>query len=543
MNETEFYSYVEAMIRRYMEQEPVSATFMGIHEYDHRLPDCSAAATGAQDEEMKAHLARLQEIDTRQFSKEGRIDYTLVTQVLKSVIREYEHVESHRRNPAFYLDRVMQGIFGLLIKDFAPLEERLQSILGRLKETPRVLGEARENLQPGRIPRVWAEVSLQQAGMGPGLFEGLLPATAAPFPALQEEMVAACRGASAAVQEFARYLEEEVIPAAAGEYAAGEEYFNTLLRENHMVDYDAEELLQTGWRLFAETGARMEDVAREIDPKMSVEQALAKIKEDCPTAESLLDEYRQVMKETRRYVIDYDIATIPPGETLRIIETPSYLRPIIPYAAYNPPGMFEKKLEGLFLVTPPDPEAGPVEQKEKLKGKPRAAMPVTALHEGYPGHHLQLVRAASEGTVARKMGSMLSTLFIEGWAFYCEELMEQLGYINTPEQRLGRLADQLWRAARIIIDVSLHCRGMGVQEAVDFLVEKCGLQPGDALAEVRRYTGSPTQPQSYLMGKLEILKIVEEYRRRYPRSSMREMHDTILSCGSLPPKLMRAQLF
>jgi uncharacterized protein (DUF885 family) len=120
--------------------------------------------------------------------------------------------------------------------------------------------------------------------------------------------------------------------------------------------------------------------------------------------------------------------------------------------------------------------------------------------------------------------------------------MEELGYIASPVQKLGRLSAQLWRAARIILDVSLHCREMTVDEGVDFLVEKAGLERSNALAEVRRYTNSPTQPQSYLMGKLEILKLVDAYKAANPHMSMKEMHDAILACGSLPPKLMRKRL-
>jgi uncharacterized protein (DUF885 family) len=142
----------------------------------------------------------------------------------------------------------------------------------------------------------------------------------------------------------------------------------------------------------------------------------------------------------------------------------------------------------------------------------------------------------------RKLATALSSLFIEGWAFYCEELMEQLGFFNDPVQPLARRKDQLWRAARIVIDVSLHTRGMTIDEAVALLVEKVGLEPGDALAEVHRYTQSPTQPMTYLMGKLEILKLVAAYKERHPEASMREMHDAILACGSLPPKLLAQRL-
>jgi uncharacterized protein (DUF885 family) len=218
------------------------------------------------------------------------------------------------------------------------------------------------------------------------------------------------------------------------------------------------------------------------------------------------------------------------------------MRGTIPYAAYMMPGPLEKMQQGVFLVTPVDPQSSKREQEEKLKGHYYGKLPVTALHEAYPGHHLQLVYANSVGSLPRKLGALLSSLFVEGWAFYCEELMEQLGYIDQPLQRLARLSDQLWRAARIILDVSLHTRRMNVEEGIDFLVEKAGLERSNAQAEVRRYTASPTQPMSYLIGKLEIVKLIDEYKKRHPQASLQEVHDAVLSCGSLPPRLMRERL-
>jgi uncharacterized protein (DUF885 family) len=286
----------------------------------------------------------------------------------------------------------------------------------------------------------------------------------------------------------------------------------------------------------------MEAVAREIDPDKSVTDLLEESKADHPAAEELLDAVRHEMDRIRNYVIEQEIATIPEGESLRVIETPEYLRPLIPFGAYWPPGILEEEQDGIFVVTPVDPNAPPEVQEEKLRGLNSAKLPILALHEAYPGHHLQLVYANLTETIPRRMGSFLATLFVEGWAFYCEELLEKTGYINQPFQRLGRLHDQLWRAARIILDASLHTKGMTLDEAVGFLVEEAQLEPGDALAEARRYTSSPTQPQSYLMGKLAIVDLVADYRQAHPAASLREVHDTILRQGSLPPRLMRRQL-
>ncbi|RME38710.1 MAG: DUF885 domain-containing protein, partial [Thermoflexia bacterium] len=359
---------------------------------------------------------------------------------------------------------------------------------------------------------------------------------------LQAPLQEAGQAAAQAIQEFAAYLENDVIPNARGNFAAGRDLFDEILRDEHMVDYNADRLLEIGWEQFHLTRRQMEEVARQIDPNRSVRDLIEEAKNNHPTVEGLLDAYREAMAAVRQYVIDHEIATIPEGEVLRVIETPPYLRPVIPYAAYMPPGILEEKQEGLFLVTPVDPNAPPEVQEQTLKGHNWAKIPITALHEAYPGHHLQLVWSNRQPTIPRRLGIMLATLFIEGWAFYCEELMEQLGYIAEPIQRLGRLADQLWRAARIILDVSLHTRGMSVEEAVDFLVRECQLEPANALAEVRRYTASPTQPQSYLMGKLAILDLVADYRRARPDASLREIHDAILGCGSFPPRLMRQRL-
>jgi uncharacterized protein (DUF885 family) len=541
--EETFYRKAEDWFSWLLELNPVYATEEGDHRWDDRFSDNTPDALEGQQREMKKALGEFEAIDTGGFNLDARIDHTLVVHLLKSIVRQYDKVQAHRRNPGYYLDQVMSGIFLLIVKDFAPLPERLQSALGRIREVPRVLNEGTENVVAEEVPRVWAEVALEQTTQAPALLAELLPSMASQYaPGLESDLKGAGQKAAEAVQSYQGFLERKVIPQASGDFAVGREVFDEVLREDHMVDYNADQLLETGERLFRETEEQMKAVARKIDPARPVAELLEEAKGDHPSAEELLKAYEAAMQAARQYVIDHQIVTIPEGETLRIIETPVYLRPILPYAAYMPPGILEERQEGHFLVTPVDPHAPAQAQEEKLKGHNRSKLPVTALHEAYPGHHLQLVWANAHKSIPRRMAGFLSSLFIEGWAFYCEELMEQLGYIAEPVQKLGRLTDQLWRAARIILDVSLHTRGMSVEEAVDFLVTKCRLERSNALAEVRRYTSTPTQPQTYLMGKLALLEIVDEYRKAHPNASLSQMHDAILSCGSLPPRLMRQRL-
>lgn len=539
-----FYELADAWLERLLELNPVAATQLGDHRWDDRLGDSSLAAIESQNNEMRAALANFEALDTASFRLAARIDHTLFVQILKSFIRRFDKVQGHLRNPSDYLEESLGGVFVLIIKEFAPLSERLKSALGRVMQIPNVLAEAQRNLVPESVPRVWAETAIEQAGQAVGLFAGLLPGLAAQVSAeLHQDLLVAGQEAARAVQTYVSFLETEVLPRARGDFAVGKPYFDELLHQEHMVDYDADDLLEIGWQQWRLTRTELEAVAREIDPQKTAKELLEEAKANHPPAEGVLQAYQESMEASKRFIVEHDIVTIPAGESLCIVDTPEYLRPIIPYAAYMQPGILEEEQRGIFVVTPVDPGAPAEAREQKLKGHNWAKLPVVALHEAYPGHHLQLVWANMQETIPRRLGSFLATLFIEGWAFYCEEMMEQMGFIATPIQRLGRLADQLWRAARIILDVSLHTKGMTIEEAVDFLVQEAQLEPDNALAEVRRYTQTPTQPQSYLMGKLQIVKLVDDFRRANPQLSLRQVHDAILGCGSLPPRLLREQLF
>ncbi len=541
--EAEFYASVERFFGQMLEEVPVAATQFGDHRFDHRLGDHSAAARARQEKLLREALAQLTDLDAAGWSLDARIDRTLILHLVKSFLRGFEKLRSHERSPGMYINECLGGVFLLLVRRFAPFRVRMRSVLGRLREVPRVLAQGKENIVPEEVPAVWAEVALEGAQRGLVLFKLVIPLLSLRTPLLFPKVLVASRRAAKALRDYSRFLERDVLPKARGEFAVGKELFEEILREDHMLDYTADGLLEQGWKLFNDTLAQMETVAAKAAPGKTAREILDEAKKNHPQRGELLSVYRREVARVRQFVIDRAIVTIPEGEKLQIRATPPSMRPVIPYAAYMMPGPLEKKQEGIFLVTPVDRWMPRKAQEEKLQGHNYAKIPVTALHEAYPGHHLQLVYANRHTkTLPRKLGSALSSLFVEGWAFYCEELMEELGYIREPVQKLARLKDQLWRAARIILDVSLHTGAMTPDQAIDFLVEKVGLERTNARAEVLRYTSSPTQPMSYLIGKLEILKVIEEYKRRNPKATMRETHDSILACGSLPPKLLAERL-
>lgn len=541
--EQRFYAAVDEFFHQILEEAPVAATQFGDHRFDHRLADHSPAARARQEGMVREALAEVEGYDPSAWSVDARIDRTLVRQFARSFLRDVERMRSHERSPGLYLNECLGGVFLLLMRNFAPLPVRMRAVLGRLQEVPRVLAQAKENLVPERVPKVWAEVAIEGAKRGMILFRAVVPLLSLRVPHLFPRLVRASRRAAGALRQYVAFLERELLPRAGGEFAVGEELFDEILREDHLLDSSAAEVLELGWQLFRETEAQLEALAAKIAPGKAARAILDEAKGHHPNAGELLAAYRKEIERARRFVLERGIVTIPEGERLRIEPTPPSMRPVIPYAAYMMPGPLEKDQEGIFLVTPVERWAPQRVKEEKLRGHNYAKIPITALHEAYPGHHLQLVYANRYATtLPRKLGSALSSLFVEGWAFYCEELMEELGYIREPVQKLARLKDQLWRAARIILDVSLHTGKMTIEEGIQFLVDKVGLEESNARAEVRRYTAHPTQPMSYLVGKLEILKVIEEYKRRNPLVTLRELHDAILACGSLPPKLLRERL-
>jgi uncharacterized protein (DUF885 family) len=278
-------------------------------------------------------------------------------------------------------------------------------------------------------------------------------------------------------------------------------------------------------------------VARDIDPTQSWGEIIDHARGDLPPEHALLEEYRAGVTEARQFVEDRRLVSIPRGEVLRVVETPAFMRPTIPYAAYMPAGGFEPHQEGLYYVTPVNQRLAPEERKQQLLGHNRFGMLLTNVHEGYPGHHLQLALASAVDSPVRKL--LWNTVFCEGWALYCEQLVLEEGMTTDLRHRLFQLKDQLWRACRVVIDVKLHTGGMTFDEAVGMLVNVAHLERPNAIGEVRRYTQSPTQPMSYLMGKHQILELRDREKQRLgSRFDLRVFHDRLLSYGTIPVALI-----
>lgn len=529
----------EEILDERWKESPVYATYMGIHNYDHLLANIGKDTRRFSRQKDKRYYQRLKEFEKDDtISKEQNIDLKLLLDryeigfYLEDILKPFE------RNPSIVLNIAMGALHIFMIRDFAPIPVKLENMLSRLRQIPQLVDEGKANLKFGEnIPSIWVDIAIEQIKDGIGLFNTVIPAYGKQFPIISTEIEKECQIVKDALINYKNFLIEEILPKAKGSYAVGKEVYNYLIHKKYQMPYNADELREIGEKIRKDTEKQLDSLAYKISPGKSWIEVIENLKVNFPPKEKIKDYYREEISRLRKFLIDNDIVDIPEGESLSIRDTPSFQRAIIPYAIYNPPAPFEDTQVGNFYITPINTKLPQDKQKEQLEGHNRYKAIITAIHEGYPGHHLQLVYANKVPSKIRRLS--MDTVFAEGWALYCEEMMQETGYISDPRVSIYQLKDQLWRACRVIIDVGIHTDNMKFDEAVDILVNVVRLGQINAISEVKRYTKMPTQPMCYTMGKLLIKRLKEDYQKKMgDKFNLKDFHNKLLSFGSLPVKII-----
>jgi len=530
----EFFDY-------FVKEFPTWATWMGIHKHDGKLTRYDEASVKARNRRVKAMLKKAGKFDLRKLEGDDRVDADYVTGHLKFWDMVERRFPAHKREPSMYVGDILFGLYVLIERDFAPKDKRGRSLLKRMRQVPGRLRDAMANLD--NPPKEFTESAILEARGALGFLkttvrEFISAVRGREYKKLGKELHAATDRAEKAFERFIGFLHEDLLPRSKGKFAFGKQMFNSALKHQHHVDVDADALLKIGRKYKREIKQELAAVARKISRTKPWERLVDELKQDHPSNARLVDFYAKEMKRARDFVRKNKLVSFPKREKLRVVETPDFAKPIIPYAAYLSPAPFEEKREGIFWVTKVAKGTPRAKAKEQLEGHPKAGIAVTALHEGYPGHHLQLSIASYHPDKMRHM--MRTSVFAEGWALYCEEMMWEQGFYREMRSRLLQLKDALWRACRVIVDVSLHTGKMTFDQAVRFLVKEAKLEEVNAIAEVRRYCQTPTQPMSYLLGKKLILELLEDYKERAgDKFRLRKFHNELLAHGTIPVKYVR----
>lgn len=522
-----FYDLVEARVRRLLRDHPPLATYLGIHTYDDRLGDGSRDAVEGELAAERAHLAAVEALDPAGLSPSVRFERDLELHNLRRSIFDLEVVRLwERRSTA--IDAVGDALFSVFARDFAPLRERLAALTARLAAVPRFLTEHRTRAQVPQV-RLWQQLEIDQAGDLPELVDEIVAAGRTTLPENEQAgLEKAAAEAKRAIAEYADWL-RGTLPGGTDAWALGRERYDALIELRAFDGLDADDILEIGTAQLAEQKAARAAAAREIDPEADEATVIDRVKRDHPpTFEAALEAYREAMLRARAHLIERDLVTVPPDERLTVMPTPTYLRRVIPFAAYFEPPKFDPQPSGIYVVTPAVDD-NPTALREHYY----ASISNTSIHEAYPGHHLQLSIAARHPSLTRLLTD--APEFVEGWGMYSEQLMREHGFDDGPAFRLTMHTDAIWRACRIILDIRMHRGELSVDEATAFLIAETGFEAPNARAEVLRYTYTPTYQLSYLLGKVLILNLrAEEARRLGDRFSLKAFHDGLLSAGSLP---------
>ena len=531
----QFYDLVETRFRRLLRENPVLATYAGVHTEDDRLGDGNRDSVLQEIADERAHLAAIEALDESGLSGDVRFERDLETHNVRRQLFDQEVRRLwERRSTA--MDTVGDALFLLFARDFAPLPERLASIIGRLEAVPQFLTDSRTRAAVPQV-RLWQRLEIDSASQLPGLFGEILNAARSELhpPALKrlESAITAARGA---IDDYQAWLRDS-LASGTDDWALGRERYDELVGLRAFDGLDADAILEIGWEQLARNKEGRAAAAREIDPSLPEAEVIDRIKSDHPkTFADALDAYRDAMFRARQHLIDHDIVTIPPGERISVIETPEYLRNVVPFAAYFDPPKFDTNPSGIYIVTPSvDASAGAMREHNY------SSISNTSVHEAYPGHHLQLTWASRHPSLTRLTTD--APEFVEGWGMYSEQMMREQGFDDAANFRLNVYTDAIWRACRIILDIRMHRGEIGADEATAWMVEQTNFEAPNARAEVNRYTYTPTYQLSYLLGKVLILQLrADEQRRLGDAFSLRQFHDRLMENASLPISFHRRLL-
>jgi uncharacterized protein (DUF885 family) len=530
-----FYDLVESRFRRLMRDNPVAATYYGIHDYDDQLGDGGRETLLAEIAADREHVAEIEAIDDAALSPTARFERDLELHNTRRSIFETDELRIWEQR-SLALDTVGDGLFLLFVRDHASLAERLGAITGRLEGVASYLDDARTRSDRPQV-RLWQRIEMESAGQLPLLFDEFVAAGRGVLgPSEQRRLERAASTAVAAVELYTSWL-EGTLANGVDATGVGRELHDRMVELRAFDGLDADAILALGHQKLAEEREARAAAAREIDPDSDVHEVVARVKADhAASFADALEGYRDAMRRARTHLIERSLVSIPDDERIEVIETPEYLRNVIPFAAYFSPAAFDAESKGIYVVTPSvHGDANAIREHN------RASISNTSIHEAYPGHHLQLDIARRHPSLTRLLAD--APEFVEGWGMYSELMMREQGFDDAPEFRVMLHTDAIWRACRIILDVRLHRGEIGVDEAVDFLAEQTRFERDNARSEVEWYTYRPTYPLSYLLGRTLLLELrASEQRRLGDEFSLRGFHDTLMHNGSLPISFHRRLL-
>jgi len=539
----------QEFLRGYFVANPIAATQIGVHDYDSLMDDVSPTATEMEVTRLRLFQQELSAIDAKSLTKQKSIDYRMLNENIDESLFQYMELKDYEWNPLLYTGTIGNAIASLIYQEFAPLEQRLTNAIARTRLVPKFIEQAKANLR--NSSKLHVETAIRQNKGNISIFQDELPnAAKTASPSIQSEIKDASAKAIAALTDFGTWLEKDLLPRATKDTRIGKELFNKKLTHGLKSGLTPEQVLQRAesekTRVQGEMYALAAPLYKEYygedaagkDNLAVIKKVLDKIVIDHPRKDALMNTIKKIIPDLQQFIIEKDLLTLDPTQPLVIRETPEYERGVS-VASLESPGPLEKNLKSFYNVMPIPDDWTPEQAESFLREYNNWSLQDLSMHEGVPGHYVQLYYSNRYPSVIRSIFS--SGAMVEGWAVYAERMMTDEGFAhNDPRMKLINRKWYIRVVINAIIDQKIHAGDMTEQQAMDLMTREGFQEEREASGKWRRANLTSAQLSTYFVGFQEIWDLREAYRQKMgDKFSLKEFHEKFLSFGSPSVKYIR----
>ncbi len=552
-----------AFFKAYLEEEfqhrPLDATRLGDHRFDDRLDDVSPQARAADLERWKRVYAELpKKIDVEKLSPDGKIDFDILRRDLERSVWLAENTHPFEEDPRTYNAYITDSVYSLLTQSTLPKETNVKNAVARMALIPKVIAVAKTTLHNPSEVATRTAISQNHGAVGfykTGFFE------LAGEAGRSDEARAAAAKVVEALEDYQKFLEDELLPKAKGDWRLGKEKFYRKLDLELDAGLTADDVLQEAEKEFDRVERDMYVIARQLwaeaYPKKAlppddadgrretIRLVLAHFNKEHGKPEDLTRDARANVERIKAFIADNDILRLPDPDRCEVIEMPEFQRGNSGAFLNNAPPL-DPRASSIYAVSPPPRDWDDRRVESYLQEYNKYMIQILTIHEAYPGHYVQLEYSNRCPSLIRRV--LFSGVFAEGWAVYTEQMMLDQGYgKGDPVLRLNQLKWYLRSVANAILDHKMHCDGMTDQEAMDFLTGRAFQSEGEAAAKIVRSKQSSCQLSTYFVGRTAFYRLRQQIEREQGDAfDLGRYHEAVLDNGTLPvkylPELVRKRL-
>lgn len=539
----------------WMQLSPVGATQIGDHRFDSEIDDLSAAGQQTTLTAYKGLLAELEKMDVAKLGRENQVDAAILRNQLQSDIWNAEVLQSSKWDPQMYNGLAGSAIYGLMAREFAPLPERLKSATARMEKIPAIFAQARENLDPARVPKIHAEtVAKQNRGILSIVDTFITPHIGELPQADQQRLQAAIDGLKKAVDEQQQWLDKTLVPNAKGEFRVGAELYdqklkfalNSSLSRQEIGERARAELKRVRQDMYgiAQTVLKDKPGAPEMPAQPSddqqqkaIEAALELAYADKPARDKVVEDAKAALDQSTAFVREHDLMTLPDAP-VDIILMPEFQRGVA-VAYCDSPGPLDKNLKTFYAVSPIPDDWNDKQVDSFLREYNSRMIHLLSIHEGTPGHYLEGWHSAKFPSTLRAV--LRSGLFAEGWAVYTERMMQEQGYLdNDPLFHLVQLKFYLRTISNAILDQGVHVDNWTREQAMHLMTHDAFQQESEASGKWVRAQLTSAQLPTYFVGAQEHFDTRKAAQEKLgDQFNLKAYHDKMLSYGAPPVRFAR----